>query len=143
MENSSVMRQDKIRKEIVISNSFIKAAKSDLNSARILFKNREYSNSLYHSQQAVEKILKALLALKGRFIFRHEVIAEFCKVFKKSVSRDFLELVKGRGFKLEQEGSSFRYPDFSGTVIFDPTEEFDKEDAKGVYARYYVSNSGK
>ncbi len=86
MENSCIMKKDKTGKEVAISNSFIKTAKSDLNSARILFKNKEYSNSLYHSQQAIEKILKAMLSLKGRFIFKHEVIAEFCKVFQKERS---------------------------------------------------------
>lgn len=102
-------------KEVAISDSFLKAAKSDINSARILLKNKEYSNSLYHSQQAIEKILKAMLALKGHFIFKHEVIAEFCNVFKRIVPSDFINLVKDKGFKIEQEGSSFGYPDFSGT----------------------------
>lgn len=127
------MKNNKARKTTAISDSFLKAAISDINSAKILLKNKEYSNSLYHSQQAIEKILKAMLALKGRFIFKHEVIAEFCKVFKKTVSQDFINLVKDEGFKIGQEGSSFRYPDFSGTEIFDPTEEFDKEDAKEGY----------
>ena len=121
------------KKEIAISDSFLRAAKSDIKSAGILLKSDEYSNSLYHSQQAIEKILKAMLALKSRFIFKHEVIAEFCNVFKKTVSSDFLALVKDKGFKIEQEGSSFRYPDFSGTEIFDPTEEFTREDAKEGY----------
>jgi HEPN domain-containing protein len=130
MEDSCVMRNDKIRKEVAISNNFVKTAKSDLNSARILLKNREYSNSLYHSQQAIEKILKAMLALKGRFIYKHEVIAEFCNVFRRIIPSDFIKLVEDRGFRIEQEGSSFRYPDFSGIEIFNPAEEFDKEDAK-------------
>jgi HEPN domain-containing protein len=139
------MRHDNIWKEVAISNSFIKTAKSDLNSARILLKNKEYSNSLYHSQQAIEKILKAMLALKGRFIYKHEVIAEFCKVFQKTVSQDLINLVKDEGFKIEQEGSSFRYPDFSGIEIFDPAEEFDKEDAKEGYktAKEIVSTAVK
>ena len=139
------MKKDKTRKELAISNSFIKTAKSDLNSARILLKNKEYSNSLYHSQQAIEKILKAMLALKGRFIYKHEVIAEFCKVFQKALSQDFIELVKDKGFRIEQEGSSFRYPDFSGIEIFDPAEEFDKEDAKEGYktAQKIVSTAMK
>ncbi len=92
------MKNNKAREETAISDSFLKAAISDINSAKILLKNKEYSNSLYHSQQAIEKILKAMLALKGRFIFKHEVIAEFCKVFKKTVSQDFINLVKDEGF---------------------------------------------
>lgn len=126
------MKKD-IKKELAISDSFLRAAKSDLNSARILLESGEYSNSLYHSQQAIEKILKTMLALKGRFIFKHEVIAEFCSAFKNTVSRDFIALLQNKGFKLEQEGSSFRYPDFSGTVIFDPTEGFSKADANEGY----------
>lgn len=111
------MKQNDLKRKIAISDSFKKAAKSDLKSAGILLKGKEYNNSLYHSQQAIEKILKALLALKNRFIFKHEVIAEFCKVFKKTVSPDFINLVNDKGFKIEQEGSSFRYPDFSGEII--------------------------
>jgi HEPN domain-containing protein len=130
MENSYLKKQNRIKKEVAISNSFVKTAISDFNSARILLKNKQYSTSLYHSQQAVEKILKAMLALKGRFIYKHEVIAEFCNVFRRIIPQDFIKLVENRGFKIEQEGSSLRYPDFSGEVIFNPVEEFDKEDAK-------------
>lgn len=127
------MKKIDTRKEVAISDSFLRGAKSDINSARILLKNKEYSNSLYHSQQAIEKILKAMLALKGRFIFKHEVIAEFCNIFKKTVSSDFINLVTDKGFRIEQEGSSFRYPDFSGTEIFEPTKEFTKGDAQEGY----------
>jgi HEPN domain-containing protein len=139
------MQHDKIRKEVTISNSFIKTAKSDLNSARILLKNKEYNNSLYHSQQAIEKILKAMLALKGCFIYKHEVIAEFCNVFRRTIPLDFIKLVEDKGFKIEQEGSSFRYPDFSGVEIFNPVEEFDKEDAKEGYrtAKEIISRARK
>lgn len=48
------MKNNKARKETAISDSFLKAAISDINSAKILLKNKEYSNSLYHSQQAIE-----------------------------------------------------------------------------------------
>lgn len=133
MENSGLMKKNDFKRKIAISDSFKKAAKSDLKSARILIKGKEYNNSLYHSQQAIEKILKAMLALKNRFIFKHEVIAEFCKVFKKAVSPDFINLVNDKGFKIEQEGSSLRYPDFSGEVISSPAEEFTKADAREGY----------
>ncbi len=139
------MKKSRIAREAAISDSFQKSARSDIKSAGILLKNKEYSTSLYHSQQAIEKILKAMLALKGRFIFKHEVIAEFCKVFEKMVSLDFISLLKDKGFSIEQEGGSYRYPDFSGIEIFDPTEEFTKEDAKEGYrtAKEIVSKALK
>jgi len=56
-----------------------------------------------------------MLALKGRFIYKHEVIAEFCSVFRRTMPADFIKLLEDKGFKIEQEGSSFRYPDFSGS----------------------------
>ena len=48
----------------------------DLKAADVLLKNNIFSKSVYHSQQAVEKSLKAVLALNAIFITDEHVVSD-------------------------------------------------------------------
>jgi HEPN domain-containing protein len=56
-----------------VAKAFIKEAKVDLHSARLLSDGGEYSRSVGACQQAVEKAVKAVLALKGIIVLEHQV----------------------------------------------------------------------
>ena len=65
------MEDKKFNEEL--AREFLLTAKADLKSAEIELKGGVYNNSAYHSQQAVEKVLKALLVLHNRFVESHFV----------------------------------------------------------------------
>ena len=48
-------------------------ALEDLSIAKILLREKKYAASCFHSQQAAEKAVKALLLFFGRFEFGHSV----------------------------------------------------------------------
>lgn len=64
-----------------VARSFIKEAKVDLRSAQLLKDGGEFSRAVAMCQQAVEKILKAALALKGVIVLEHEVADRFVATF--------------------------------------------------------------
>ncbi len=48
-------------------------ALEDLSIAKILLREKKYAASCFHSQQAAEKAVKALLLFLGRFEFSHSI----------------------------------------------------------------------
>lgn len=64
-----------------ITESWIKDATDELDSALILYENQKYKGSCYHSQQCVEKGLKALVLEKGERAGRvHDIVGLLNKV---------------------------------------------------------------
>lgn len=111
-----------------VARSFIKEAKVDLRSAQLLKDGGEFSRAVAMCQQAVEKILKAALALKGTIVLEHEVADRFVAAFPEIEGvRDIGRMVKS----LEREGTKTRYPLF-GRVdlpIWVPSERYREEHA--------------
>jgi len=111
-----------------VARSFIKEAKVDLRSAQLLKDGGECSRVIAMCQQAVEKILKAALALKGIIVLEHEVADRFVAAFPEIEGvRDIGRMVKS----LEREGAKTRYPLF-GRVdlpIWVPSERYREEHA--------------
>ncbi len=71
------------------TDSWIKEAKDEFDSAVILYEHEKYRGACYHSQQAVEKGLKALILEKGKKPERtHDII-------------ELLSEVKGQGWDVE------------------------------------------
>ena len=113
-----------------IAQAFIKEAEADIRSARLLLSGKEYSQTIVHCQHAVEKILKAALALRNIIITRQHVVSpDFVAVFSD------LEEVNQIGLAvsaLEKEGTRTEYPFFGrpDLPIWIPSEQYNEADAK-------------
>ena len=111
-----------------VARAFVKEAKVDLHSARLLSDGGEHSRAVGACQQAVEKAVKAALALKGILVLEHQVADRLVAAFPhmKNV-RQIARKVKA----LEWEGSKTRYPLF-GRVdlpIWMPSDSYSESDA--------------
>lgn len=111
-----------------ITRAFVKEAKVDLRSARLLSDGGEYSRAVAACQQAVEKAVKAVLALEGIIVLEHQVadrLVAACPQMKNV--RQIARKVKA----LEWEGTKTRYPLF-GRVdlpIWMPSDSYNEDDA--------------
>ena len=111
-----------------VAEAFIKEARTDLRSARLLRDGGEYSRAVAACQQAVEKATKATLALEGIIVMEHQVADRLVAAFPQM--KDVRKI--GRKIKaLEWEGTKTRYPLF-GRVdlpIWTPSDRYTKDDA--------------
>lgn len=79
-------------------NSWIEIAIKDLEVSELLYKNKMYSNSFYHFQQASEKSLKAYLFLNNTFKKEKDAknVSHFMlEPFKKSIKENQENISKG------------------------------------------------
>jgi len=66
-----------------VTDSWIKDAEDELESAVILYGHEKYRGACYHAQQSVEKGLKALILEKGKRPARiHDIVELFNKIAK-------------------------------------------------------------
>ena len=108
---------------------WLKYADEDLRSARVLLEAELYSMVCFHSQQAVEKLLKALLALLGQPIPRIHSLLRLRKLSEESL---------GNALRLDEESLMFlndvyldsRYPTDLGIL---PTGLPNQADAQRAY----------
>ena len=113
-----------------ICNALIIDGKEDLKAAKILLDNGIYSKSVFHSQQIVEKALKAILALNAVFITDEHVVSDkFNLLFSKF--NQLKEVAEEAKF-LERQGSKTRYPLFHNPIkpIWMPSKEYKEQDAE-------------
>ncbi len=86
-------------------------AQSDLRSAKLLLDGEEFSRSIYHSQQAVEKAMKASLVLKGIIITDdHWISDRFIQAFPEIPN---LHNLTRDSKYLERQATKSRYPLFT------------------------------
>ncbi len=109
-------------KTIKFAMGWIKKADRDIISARKLFESEIYDYSLFHSQQAVEKYLKAFLTYHNKpFSKTHDITL----LLKKCIEIDdsFRELIKMEVDKLYPRGVMVRYPEIEDEILESEAEE--------------------
>ncbi len=110
-------------------------ARSDLRSSKLLLDGAEFSRSIYHSQQAVEKAMKASLVLAGIIITDdHWVSDRFMQAFPEMPN--LLNLIHDSKY-LERQAIKSRYPLFTNTEkpIWIPSHEYTEQDADDAYRK--------
>jgi HEPN domain-containing protein len=110
-------------------------AYSDIRSAKLLLDGKEFSRSIYHSQQAVEKAMKASLALTGAIITDdHWVSDRFIQAFPEVP--DVHNLIRDSKY-LERQAIKSRYPLFTNPdkPIWIPSREYNEYDANDAYKK--------
>jgi HEPN domain-containing protein len=116
-----------------VARAFVKEARVDLRSARLLSDGGEHSRAVAACQQAVEKAVKAALALKGIIVLDHQVADRLVAAFPRMKNvRPIARKVKA----LEWEGTKTRYPLF-GRVdlpIWMPSDSYNEGDANEAIA---------
>lgn len=113
-----------------IARAYLKEAAADVNSARLLIAGGEYSQTIVHCQHAVEKTLKAALAMRNIIITReHSVSPEFVRVYSDWDEAKEIGLVVSA---LEKEGTRTEYPFFGrpDLPIWIPSERYGGADAE-------------
>ncbi|MEM5821001.1 MAG: HEPN domain-containing protein [Candidatus Aenigmatarchaeota archaeon] len=97
-------------KEIIdVTKRWIAKADKDLNRARILLDYRDFEGSLFNSQQAAEKFLKAFLVFHNKPIKKTHNIKELIKECSL-IDKEFLKLYELRTEILFPLGVKIRYP---------------------------------
>jgi HEPN domain-containing protein len=108
---------------------------SDVRSAKLLLDGAEFSRSIYHSQQAVEKAMKASLVLKGALITDdHWVSDRFMQAFPEIPG--IKNLIRESKY-LERQAIKSRYPLFTNPEkpIWIPSREYTYQDANDAYKK--------
>ncbi len=110
-------------------------AQSDIRSAKLLLDGTEFSRSVYHSHQAVEKAMKASLVLTGIVITDdHWASDRFIKAFPEMPN--ISNLIRDSKY-LERQATKSRYPLFASAErpIWIPSREYTEQDAEDAYRK--------
>lgn len=113
--------------------AFYKVAKYDLTQAENALESKAYPDAVFHSQQAVEKIIKAALELEEFFVSDHDVSKYFLEIIiekssKKWRSRLFEVLALLEWFKGKWQTT--RYPRLINGKVVSPVDIHTKEVAE-------------
>ena len=103
---------------------WLKQAKRDLKMAEILLENKLYEGSAYHSQQASEKALKALVIYKGGWHLTHS--CKFLLDQLKEMEID-VENLYDNAMEIDRHYLTSRYPNSASAP---PYEIYNEKKAK-------------
>lgn len=120
------------RDDIKLVKAFVQRSRSDLRSAITLLNADSYADAAYHAQQCAEKIVKSLLILNNQFVRTHIVsgiFATYVSTLKNDLRKDLQKIVPML-IELERHWVLPRYPEPAGEEIWNPLEEYTKEDAE-------------
>lgn len=123
--------------DLEMAREFARRAKEDLRSSRVLLENELYADSVYHAQQAAEKIVKSILLLND-IVTEQLVASHFVSVVVSRSpdewSEKLSEIAKDL-IDLEKEWLRSRYPmrKFGKLVI--PSSLYDLKKAEELYEK--------
>ena len=108
-------------------------AKTDLDAAKVLLEKGIYSRSIKHSQEAAEKIIKAVLSKMGHgTIITHYISEPLVNHILPNANKKWKEKLKNILDKLiwlEDKTGRLRYPRKIRGKVVTPSKSFKKEDA--------------
>jgi HEPN domain-containing protein len=112
-----------------IARAYYIEGEVDFQIARILYQNGFNSRTIFFSQQAAEKIIKACLALKGIFVTDHSLSSVFTNVYHGEIE-DMDQIIKA-ATELERHGTKARFPlhHRPNLPIWIPSREYKTDDA--------------
>lgn len=102
-----------------------------MQDAQLLLENMDHTGAAYFAEQSAEKIAKCVLILDNRFGRTHHVSKLFSEVVDgvKSPWKKRLEELPPLLDELEEYGVLSRYPEPRGKGVWNPQEEYSREDA--------------
>ncbi|MEM5883224.1 MAG: HEPN domain-containing protein [Candidatus Aenigmatarchaeota archaeon] len=110
--------------------NWLKLSMHDIEVAELMFKNRDWPNSVFFSQQSVEKTIKALLEANG-IIVKDHFLANILKreiLPKEKTIEKIIEIALW--FERDRKWAITRYPIEKGGKVVLPEEVFTKEIAE-------------
>jgi HEPN domain-containing protein len=116
-----------------MASAFLREAQADLNVAEMLLAKKEFANSVEHSQQAVEEIIKSALFLKNISVTNNHFVAE---IFEKNFSEHpAAKEIVAKARSLEREGNRSQYPtwDRIKRAVISPSKKYGRETAQKFY----------
>ena len=108
------------------SNNWLEEADWDLENAKILLKNDRFNTVVFHSQQAAEKAVKALLYFNKSNGWGHSIYSLLVK-YKEISHRDTGDLEK-YALNLDKHYITTRHPDALPNLA--PHKAYTKEEAE-------------
>lgn len=127
-ENKPFDFRTQCRRSIPVSTDvpavWLRFAKEDLQAAEVLIQGEQYNQACFHAQQSVERILKALLKIKGLEIPRICLIAELLE--QCYIIDEHLETFAKDAQWMDKYYHSTRYPDVDPTTLPDHIPQKDE-----------------
>ena len=128
--------------------SWLADGKRDLLAASHLLDVALYEKSVYHCQQAVEKAIKAVLAVWGEFKKSHfvaETLKSECENRQLNDWKEKLLKIADIGDSTEPQVSLSRYPRLVNDAIWRPYEKYNESIAKEYIknARFAIETTGE
>jgi HEPN domain-containing protein len=122
-----------------IARAFLTESDVDYRVAQLLRGTEFHSRTIAFAQQAVEKLVKACLALRGVVTLEHNLSSLFRALYQADLP-DMDELVKHIE-ELERHGARPRFPLFQrrDLPLWIPSRDYREEDAaRAMYSAEYV-----
>jgi HEPN domain-containing protein len=124
---------------VEIARAFLSESDVDYRVAQLLRGTEFHSRTIAFAQQAVEKLVKACLALRGVVTLEHNLSSLFRALYQADLP-DMDELVKHIE-DLERHGARPRFPLFQrrDLPLWVPSRDYREEDAaRAMYSAEYV-----